>query len=125
MTATNQKIEINDIWKTQIQKLHSYDETADQSFFLAWFRGKYAVSIRPGKAGSENKDFELIGSKFHSWFKDNHKKLFKLKTSDDIYQYFKVQFPFFVKWYLKSWDAQTEYEQNTPHEISGSPSCYV
>ena len=115
ITDPNQRIEMNDIWKTQIQKLHSYDETADQSFFQAWFRGKYAVSIRPGKAGSENKDFELIGSKFHSWFKDNHKKLFKLKTSDDIYQYFKVQFPFFVKWYLKSWEAQTEYEQNTSH----------
>ena len=115
ITNSNQRIEINDIWKTQIQKLHSYDESADQSFFLAWFRGKYAVSIRPGKAGSENKDFELIGSKFHSWFKDNHKKLFKLKSSDDIYQYFKIQFPFFVKWYLKSWDAQIKYEQNTPH----------
>lgn len=115
ISDSNQRIEINDIWKTQIQKLHSYDETADQSFFQAWFRGKYAVSIRPGKAGSENKDFEHISSKFHSWFKDNHKKLFNLKTSDDIYQYFRVQFPFFVKWYLKSWDAQTTYDQNTSH----------
>lgn len=115
ITDSNQRIEINDIWKTQIQKLHSYDETADLSFFPAWFRGKYAVTSRPGKAGSENKDFELIGSKFHSWFKDNHKELFKLKTSDDIYQYFKLQFPFFVKWYIKCRDAQTTYEQNTPH----------
>ncbi len=115
ITDPSQRIEINDIWKTQIQKLHSYAETADQSFFQAWFRGKYAVSIRPGQAGSENRDFELIGSKFHSWFKDNHKKLFKLRTSNDVYRYFKVQFPFFVKWYLKSWDAQTKYEQNAQH----------
>ena len=115
ITDSNQRIEINDIWKSQIQKLHSYDESADQSFFQAWFRAKYAISIRPGKVGSENKDFELIGSQFHSWFKDNHKKLFKLKTSDNFYRYFKEEFPFFVKWYLKSRDAQSEYDKNIPH----------
>ena len=66
-------------------------------------------------AGSQNQDFELIGSQFHSWFKDNHKQLFNLKTSDEFYQYFKVQFPFYVKWYLKIWDYQNEYEKNAPH----------
>ena len=115
ITEFNQRAEINEIWKEQIQKLHEYDNTADQSFFQAWFRGKYATSIRPGKAGSENKDFELIGTRFHNWFKDNHKKIFKLKSSDEFYNFFKSQFPFFVKWYLKSWDAQIEYENQKQH----------
>lgn len=115
ITDSNQRIEINEIWKDQIRKLHSYDETADQSFFQAWFRGKYAISIRPGKVGSENKDFELIGSQFHSWFKDNHKKSFKLSTSDEFYKYFKFQYPFYVKWYLKIWENQDRYESNAPH----------
>ena len=48
------RLEINDIWKEQIQKLHEYDDTADQAFFQAWFRGKYANTIRPGKVGAEN-----------------------------------------------------------------------
>jgi len=115
ITDFNQRIEVNDIWKEQIKKLHEYDDMADQSFFQAWFRGKYAVSIRPGKVGSENKDFELIGTRFHNWFKDNHKEIFKLKTSDEFYVFFKNQFPFFVKWFLKSWDAQTEYDEQKPH----------
>ena len=115
ITDFNQRIEINNIWKEQIQKLHDYEDTADQSFFQAWFRGKYATSIRPGKAGSENKDFELIGTRFHNWFKDNHKKVFKLETSDEFYDFFKNQFPFFVKCHLKSWDAQIEYEAQKPH----------
>jgi len=115
ITDSSQRIEINEIWKEQIQKLHSYDETADQSFFQAWFRGKYAISIRPGKVGSENQDFELIGSQFHSWFKDNHKNLFELSTSDEFYKYFKFQYPFYVKWYLKIWKNQSKYESNTPH----------
>ncbi len=115
ITNFNQRIEINIIWKEQIQKLHEYEDTADQSFFQAWFRGKYATSIRPGKAGSANKDFELIGTRFHNWFKDNHKKIFKLKTSDEFYDFFKNQFPFFVNLHLRSWDAQIEYKTQKPH----------
>lgn len=111
----NQRIEINDIWKSEIQKLHEYGENADQSFFQAWFRGKYAISIRPGKAGANDQDFELIGSRFHNWFRDNHKTLFKLKTSDDFYNYFKIQFPFFVKSYLTAWDAHIEFNKSMPH----------
>jgi len=110
-----ERTEINEIWKNEIQKLHEYGDTVDQSFFQAWFRGKYATSIRPGKAGSENQDFELIGTRFHNWFKDNHKKLFKLKTSDDFYNFFKLQLPFFVKWYTKSWDAQADFESDLSH----------
>lgn len=115
ITDSSQRLEIDKIWKIQIQRLHLYNETADQSFFQAWFRGKYAESIRPGKVGSENKDFELIGSQFHSWFKDNHKSLFGLKNSDEFYEYFKNQFPFYVNWYMKCWDAQREYDNELPH----------
>ena len=77
VSDTKQRTELNDLWKEQIIILHKYGETADLGFFQSWFRGKYAESIRPGKAGSEDKDFELIGSRFHNWFKDNHKKLFE------------------------------------------------
>ncbi len=107
--------EINELWKSEIKKLHQYGETVDQTFFQAWFRGKYAKTIRPGKVGSENKDFELIGSRFHSWFRDNHESLFKLKKSDDFYDFFKNQFPFYVKWYMKSMDFQVIYNPDAPH----------
>jgi len=115
ITNKKQRNEINSVWKEEIQKLHEYDENTDQVFFQAWFRGKFAVSIRPGKADSEDKDFELIGSRFHNWFKDNHKSLFKLKTSDDFYDFFKNQFPFYVKWFLKIWAAEKVYNPDMPH----------
>ena len=111
----HQRNEINELWKNEMQKLHEYGETADQSFFQAWFRGKYALSMRPGKVGSENQDFEIIGSRFQNWFKDNHRELFNLKTSDEFYIFFKDEFPFFVKWYLEAWDAQTKFNISMPH----------
>jgi len=115
ITNKKQRDEVNELWKNEIQKLHDYGENADQSFFQAWFRSKYAESIRPGKAGAEDQDFELIGSRFHNWFKDNHINKFKLKTSDDFYDFFKNQFPFFVTWYLKIWDTKTEFDSNMAH----------
>lgn len=109
------RTEINEIWKDEIQKLHEFGESTDQSFFQAWFRSKYAVTIRPGKAGSENQDFELIGSRFHNWFKDNHKSLFSLKTSEDFYDYFKTRFPFFVKCYIQCYKDQVSYNSAASH----------
>lgn len=110
-----QRSEINDIWKREMQKLHEYDESTDLSFFQAWFRGKFAVTIRPGKAGSEDQDFELIGSRFHSWFRDHHKSLFKLNTSDEFYNFYKTKFPFYVKWYLRILDGQENWVSNMVH----------
>lgn len=109
--------EINDIWKIEIQKLHKHGETTDLAFFQAWFRGKYAESIRPGKAGSEDQDFELVGSRFHSWFKDNHESLFKLISSDDIYNFFKNEFSFYVNNYLLICTAQTDFNPKMPHTL--------
>ncbi len=115
ITDKNQRDDINRIWKEEIQKLHAFDDNADQVFFQAWFRAKYAVTIRPGKADSEDRDYELIGSRFHNWFKDSHKSLFKLKTSDDFYIFFKNQFPFYVKWFIKIRNAESTLNTNMPH----------
>ncbi|MGI6520361.1 MAG: DUF262 domain-containing protein [Fermentimonas sp.] len=110
-----QRSEINELWKGEIQRLHKCEENADLSFFQAWFRGKYAETIRPGKVGSENQDFELIGSRFHSWFKEMHAKLFNLEQSNDFYSFFKKQFPFYVKWYLKIRESMLQYDKEMPH----------
>lgn len=112
ITDIRQRTEINKLWREKIQELQEYGENTDQSFFQAWFRGKYSETIRPGKAGSENQDFELIGSRFHNWFKDNHRTIFNLNDSDDFYHFFKFQFPFFVKWFKKIWEAN---DAEMPH----------
>ncbi|MCX7997262.1 MAG: DUF262 domain-containing protein [Patescibacteria group bacterium] len=115
ITDPYQRNEMNDIWKTQIQRLHEVEDNADQNFFQAWFRAKYAKSIRPGKAGFEDQDFELIGSRFHNWFKENHKALSDIHTSDDMYSFFKEQFPYFVDIYLQIISAQNSLNANIPH----------
>jgi hypothetical protein len=107
--------ELNEIWKKEIQKLHSIDENADQGYFQAWFRAKFADSMRPSKAGSVDQDFELIGSRFHNWFKDNHSAILKLNNEDDFYRFFKVEFQFFVNVYIKIKKAIEKLDSAMPH----------
>jgi uncharacterized protein with ParB-like and HNH nuclease domain len=109
------RLEINDIWKKEIQKLHEFYENTDQNFFQSWFRSKYAVSIRQGKAGAADQDFELIGTKFHDWFRNNHEKLFTLSTSEDFYKFFKDVFPFYVDKYIFIKNKMESYDNNIPH----------
>ncbi len=97
----------NEFWQQTIQKLHEYDKTEDQRFIQAWLRAQYAETIRPGKAGSKNEDFEKIGTRFHSWFRDN---LEVMKINPDLSTDFEIilntNFKFFHQAYLKILDAE-------------------
>ncbi|MDR2967332.1 MAG: DUF262 domain-containing protein [Methanobacteriaceae archaeon] len=109
------RLKLNNLWKKQIQLLNEYKKNEDLPFFQAWFRGKYAESIREGKAGAEDKDYELVGSRLHQWFKDNHENIFNLKSPDDFFNFFNDRFPFFVKTYLMIKDKMVNFDSNMPH----------
>jgi len=69
-------------------------------FFKAWLRAKYAETIRPGRKGAANEDFEKIGTRFHSWVRDNKEKM-GLGNNVDFYNFISKNFEFFVKLYVK------------------------
>ena len=107
--------EINQIWKGSIQKLHEHGKDADLEFFKAWFRAKYAISVRPRKADSENQDFEQIGTRFHDWFKNNHIENIKISRTEEFYQFFKKEFVFMIDSYTTIWEKQTHLDKKYPY----------
>jgi hypothetical protein len=96
---TEQKREINELWKNKIYSLRKISKEEDLEFFKAWLRAKYANSIRPGKKGAANEDFEKIGTRFHQWVRDN-KQLLNLNSSSDFYNLIKTEMVRFVDIYL-------------------------
>ncbi len=97
----------SEFWQQTIQKLHEYDKTEDQRFIQAWLRAQYAETIRPGKAGSKNEDFEKIGTRFHSWFRDNLDKMkINPDASSDFENILNIDFKFFYQAYIKILDAE-------------------
>lgn len=99
----------NRFWKESIQSLHRHSKEEDQKFFQAWLRSQYADTIRQGKAGSLNEDFEKIGTRFHSWFRDN---LSKMGLKADSPSEFRVlvhdEMKFYLRAYLDILAAQKE-----------------
>ena len=90
----------NELWKNVMQELHAYDKDEDQRYIQAWFRAQYAETIRPGKAGSKNEDFEKIGTRFHSWFRDNLDKVgISQEDAEDFQSFIYNDFKFYLKAY--------------------------
>lgn len=69
----------NQEWKHTIHRLTSWgeepDAERDATFIKAWLRAQYAASIRERKAGSRDRDWELIGTTFHRWVRDHAGRL--------------------------------------------------
>jgi uncharacterized protein with ParB-like and HNH nuclease domain len=102
-----EKTILNEIWKNMIFELHKISKNEDLEFFKAWLRAKYAETIRAGKRGAPNEDFEKIGTRFHSWIRDNIKKI-GLTSVNEINEFIKYNFVFYTKLYLKINEASRE-----------------
>ena len=97
----------NRFWKESIQSLHRYSKEEDQRFFQAWLRSQYADTIRQSKAGSSNEDFEKIGTRFHSWVRDNLDKM-RLEASSPGHfdTLLNQEMKFYLRAYLDILEAQ-------------------
>lgn len=106
---------VNDLWKKQIQKLNNdIGKDEDLRFFQSWLRGKYADTIRQGKVGSTNEDFEKIGTRFHTWVKDSQKKI-GISSSKKFYDFVNVDFKFYSDLYYKIYNAKWNFNQDLPY----------
>ncbi len=103
--------ELNEVWKEKVYLLKKDDEKADETFVKAWLRAQYANTIRENKAGAENKDFDIIGSAFHKWVRDEHENL-GLKTPVD-FEHFINRFSKFADIYLQIRNAEKTYSNQT------------
>jgi len=114
ITTKEDKNELNNSWKQRIAEIKDFDKTADIEFFQAWLRGKYADTIRKTEAGSKDEDFEIIGSKFHSWVKDKEEKI-GLKKEKSYYEFIKTNFDFYSKQYLRISEATYDFDEKFKH----------
>lgn len=106
----------NEFWKAAMQEIHIYDKDEDQRFIQAWFRAQYAETIRPGKAGSKNEDFEKIGTRFHSWFRDNLDKVgIELDDPEGFHSFVDKDFKFFLNAYKHILTAERKLTETLQH----------
>ncbi len=111
-SETKDREKANRFWKESIQALHKESKEEDQQFLQAWLRSQYAETIRQSRAGSANEDFEKIGTRFHSWVRDNLKKMgLKADSPDNFRALVHTEMRFYLRAYLEILIAQ---EEETP-----------
>lgn len=101
ITDEDKREEMNVFWKKRVSEIkYVGGNDGDMAFFRAWFRSKYAETFKKAQSGDEMEDFEMIGSRFQTWFKNNQKKL-HLNKSEDYYYFVKGDFEFFSTQYME------------------------
>lgn len=101
-------------WKERISKITEVGKDEDSEFFKSWLRGKYAVTIRPGKKEAANEDFENIGTRFHNWVRDNKEKM-GLNDEQSFYSFLENKFVFYSNLYLRIHRAANVIDQDLEH----------
>lgn len=102
----------NQTWKKTVQDLISWgtepNTERDSAFVKSWLRAKYAETTRDRKAGADDRDWELIGSVFHRWARNNAASL-GIGDAHRNYHLMTEEFPFFARAYRLILDASTIY----------------
>lgn len=100
---------LNEQWKRDMHQLLSYGKDYDNAFFRVWMRSQFAETKRQSKAGSVDEDFEHIGVRFHSWFRDNFEKgLLKKAINGSMENFLDTNYRFFFNKYILIQDAQKD-----------------
>ena len=89
--AEHDRLDVNHQWQKNINRIKdtsSYDSsgmvnTEDVEFISMWLRAKYAQTLREGKRGAIDEDFELLGEKFHTWVRNNSRTVMGLTKSSE------------------------------------------
>ncbi len=63
--------DLNGRWRQRVTELIDTEKNADAEFVKAWLRGKHAVTQRERRANAAPRDFDIIGTAFHKWVRDN------------------------------------------------------
>ena len=104
----------NKLWQETILELKELEKDGEADFIKHWIRSQYADSIREGKKGAEDKDYEIIGQSFHKWIRENRESI-GLINSSSFENFILKEFKLFsniykrLKVYSSEFNADFEY----------------
>lgn len=98
ITDTERRNEASKVWRTRVAALQQIGKEEDADAIKSWLRSQHAKTTRERKRGAQPRDFDLIGTEFHRWVKDND-ELLGLTGSADFGRFIQEDFAFYSSWY--------------------------
>lgn len=107
ITDTDQRNTLNRIWRKHIHLLKDIGKDEDANAIKAWLRSQYAENIRERTREASPRDFELIGTEFHRWVRNNSQRI-GLNSDNAFANFIEKEFTFYVSYYEKLIKASSE-----------------
>jgi hypothetical protein len=104
---TNHRTRANNAWKDRVHALVNIGKDEDADGIKSWLRSQYANSIRERRRGAAPQDFDLIGTEFHRWVRENERAL-GLTSSPEFGRFIERNFVFYAGWYERLRSAAEE-----------------
>lgn len=104
INSVEQRNTASAVWKAQVQSLQGLGKEEDADAIKSWLRSQYAESIRERKQGAVPLDFDLIGTEFHRWVRNNEGRL-GLNSGSDFRWFIERDFAFYANQYRRVREA--------------------
>lgn len=114
ITNSDAKTQANELWKSRILQLKDKGKDIDADFFKSWLRSQYANTIRERKRGAKPQEFDVIGTEFHRFVRDERKRM-KLNGSQSYLNFINTNFDFYSQQYLRLLTAGQTLQKGLEH----------
>ena len=91
-------------WRERVAECQQWGKEEDADAIKAWLRSQHARKIRERKRDAKPEDFDLIGTEFHRWIRDQE-ELLGLTKSSDFARFIQRDFNFYTTQYLRAREA--------------------
>lgn len=99
----DERLKANDLWKAKMLDLKALGKEQESDCIKTWIRSQYGETIRERKKNALPGDFDVIGTAFHKWIRENANNI-GLKKSIDYSDLVQKEFILFSNTYMRIYE---------------------
>jgi uncharacterized protein with ParB-like and HNH nuclease domain len=103
----NERLKANELWKAKMLELKALGKEQESDCIKTWLRSQYGETIRERKRNATPGDFDVIGTAFHKWLRENGNNI-GLKKSVDYNDLVQKEFILFSNTYIRVAEYSTK-----------------
>lgn len=107
ITDQDARNQASKVWRERVAECQQFGKEEDADAIKAWLRSQHARKIRERKRDAKPEDFDLLGTEFHRWIRDQE-ELLGLAKSVDFGRFIQRDFKFYTGLYLRARKAGAE-----------------
>jgi uncharacterized protein with ParB-like and HNH nuclease domain len=100
ISDNDERLKANGLWKSKMLELKALGKEQESDCIKTWIRAQYGQTIRERKKNAIPGDFDVIGTAFHKWIRENSSNI-GLRKSVDFSDFVQKEFILFSNIYSR------------------------